>query len=81
VAADYAEVQRHAQEAGRDPSSVSLSIRTRLPLKEPEQAIEILESYKSIGVSHAVIEVFTLDLERATTMMDVLANEVRPKVG
>lgn len=81
VAADYAEVRRHAQEAGRDPASVALSIRTRLPLKDVQQSAEILQSYKEIGVSHAVIEVFTLDLDRATEMMDTLANDVRAKAG
>jgi probable F420-dependent oxidoreductase len=80
VAADYAEVRRHAEAAGRDPSGVGLTIRTRLPLKEPAQAVEIMQSYEEIGVSHAVIEVFTLDLARGTEMMDVLASEVRPKV-
>jgi probable F420-dependent oxidoreductase len=80
VAADYAEVRRHAEAAGRDPASVGLTIRTRLPLKEPAQAVEMMQAYRDIGVSHAVIEVHTMDMARGTEMMDVIKSEVRPKL-
>jgi len=75
----YQEVQRHAQEAGRDPSSVALSIRTRLPLDDPPAAIEQIRALRDVGASHIVVEVFTAELEQARSLMDVLANEIRPK--
>ena len=34
----YREVQRHADEAGRDPATVALTVRTRLPLNDPSRA-------------------------------------------
>lgn len=75
----YQEVQRHAQEAGRDPSSVALSIRTRLPLNDPPAAIDQIQALRDVGASHIVVEVFTAELEQARSLMDVLANEIRPK--
>ena len=75
----YQEVQRHAQEAGRDPSSVALSIRTRLPLNDPPAAIDQIQALRDVGASHIVVEVFTAELEEARSLMDVLANEIRPK--
>ena len=76
----FQEVQRHAQEAGRDPASVSLSVRTRVSLNDPPQAIEQLQRYREVGVTHVVLEIFTAELERARSLMEVLAREVRPKV-
>ena len=75
----YQEVQRHAQEAGRDPSSIALSIRTRLPLNDPPAAIDQIQALRDVGASHIVVEVFTAELEEARSLMDVLANEIRPK--
>ncbi len=76
----FQEVQRHAQEAGRDPASVSLSVRTRVSLNDPPQAIEQLQRYREVGVTHVVLEIFTRNLEQARSLMEVLAHEVRPKV-
>ena len=81
VAAGYREVQRHAQEAGRDPASVGLTIRARVPLDDASQAVERLQQYRDVGVSHVVLEVATGDLERSRTMMELLARSVRPKVA
>jgi len=81
LAEGYREVQRHAEQAGRDPASVALSVRARLPLKEPAQAAELLAAYRGAGVSHFVIEAGAGDLDRARSMMDVIAREVRPKAG
>jgi probable F420-dependent oxidoreductase len=81
IADGYRHVQRHAKEAGRDPASLTLSVRTRLPLNEPAQAAEQLAAYREVGVSHVVLEIATGDIERSREMMDIVANEVRPKVG
>ena len=81
VAEGYREVQRHAGEAGRDPSSVGLTIRLRVPLNEPAPAIELLQRYGEIGVSHTVLEIATRDFDRARSMMELLARDVRPQVA
>jgi probable F420-dependent oxidoreductase len=82
VKRDYEEVLRHAKEAGRDPASVGLTMRTRVRLDDDVQpAIDTLKSYAAIGVSHVVLEVFTLDLDRARAAMQRLANDVRPALA
>ena len=75
----YREVQRHAQEAGRDPASVALTVRTRLPLTDPPAAIEQLQALREVGASHVVAEIFTAELEQARSLLKVLAREVRPQ--
>lgn len=77
----YQEVQRHAQEAGRDPASIGLTIRARVDLRQPAQAAEHLAEYRDVGVTHAVVEIFTAELEQARSLMEVLAREVRPQLG
>ena len=78
---EYQEVRRYAEEAGRDPDSVALTLRTRLPLKDAAKAVEHIERLREVGVSHIVVEIFTVELGRARELMDVLAKEVRPKAG
>lgn len=78
---EYQEVRRYAEEAGRDPDSVALTLRTRLPLKDVAKAVEHIERCREVGVSHIVVEIFTVELGRARELMDVLAKEVRPKAG
>jgi hypothetical protein len=74
----FAEVQRHAEEAGRDPKTVGLSVRSRLPLNDADRAIEPLRACQEIGVTHVVVETFAADMDRARALMDTLA-ELRPK--
>ena len=76
----FQEVQRHAEEAGRDPASLTLSVRPRVRLDDPAKTIELLRSYREVGVSHAVLEVFAPDMDRARSLMETLANEIRPQV-
>jgi len=81
VREQYEQVLQHAKDAGRDPTGVGLSIRTRLPLKDPPQAIDLLRRYQEAGVSHAVLEIATGEMERARSMMELLARDVRPQVA
>jgi probable F420-dependent oxidoreductase len=76
----FQEVQRHAEEAGRDPASLTLSVRPRVRLDDPAKTIELLRSYREVGVSHVVLEMFAPDMERARSLMETLANEIRPQV-
>ena len=77
----YQQVQRYAEEAGRDPASVQLTIRARIMLDDAAQAAQQLERYREVGVSHIALEIFTAELDQARRLMEVLAREVRPKVG
>ncbi len=76
----FQEVQRHAEEAGRDPASLTLSVRPRVRLDDPAKAIELLRSYREVGVSHAVLEISAPDMDRARSLLETLANEIRPQV-
>ena len=78
---EYQQVRRYAEEAGRDPDSVALTVRTRLPLNDVAKAVEHIERLREVGVSHIVAEIFTLELEKARELMGVLAKEIRPKAG
>jgi probable F420-dependent oxidoreductase len=74
VSKQYQEVRRHAEAAGRDPDSVALTVRTRLPLNDADRTIEQLERCREIGVSHLVSESFGADLGKIKSLIDVLAN-------
>ena len=76
----FQEVQRHAKEAGRDPASLTLSVRPRVRLDDPAKTIELLRSYREVGVSHVVLEMFAPDMDRVRSLMETLANEIRPQV-
>ena len=76
----FQEVQRHAEEAGRDPASLTLSVRPRVRLDDPAKTIELLRSYREVGVSHVVLEMFAPDMDRVRSLMETLANEIRPQV-
>ena len=76
----FQEVQRHAEEAGRDPASITLSVRPRVRIDDPAKTIELLRSYREVGVSHAVLEIFAPDMDRARSLLETLANEIRPQV-
>jgi probable F420-dependent oxidoreductase len=76
----FQEVRRHAEEAGRDPASLTLSVRPRVRLDDPAKTIELLRSYRAVGVSHAVLEIFAPDMDRTRSLMETLANEIRPQV-
>jgi probable F420-dependent oxidoreductase len=80
VARQFGEVRQYAEEAGREATSVALTVRTRLPLNDPARAIEQLGACRQIGVAHVVVEAFAADIDRFRALLDTLANEVRPKV-
>lgn len=75
----FAQVREHAEQAGRDPNSIELTVRTRLPLNHPDQAIAQIEACREIGVTHLVTEALTADMDRTRAMLDTLANDVLPK--
>ncbi len=74
-------MRRYAEEAGRDPDSVALTLRSHLSLTDVAEAVEHIERCREVGVSHIVVEIFTVELDRARELMEVLAKEVRPRAG
>lgn len=70
----YQQVRRYAEQAGRDPDSVALTARARLPLNDPDRALEQLQQCREIGISHLVCEAFGADLDKLKSLIDVLAN-------
>ena len=80
LSALYPKVQRYAEEAGRDPASVALTLRTRPPLDDPPRAIELFRAVLDLGTTHVVLEIFTLTLEQAQQLMETFSREVRPRV-
>ncbi len=75
----FAEVREHADRAGRDPNKIELTVRTRLPLRDPAQAIAQLEACRELGVTHVVTEALSADMDRTRSMIETLANDVLPK--
>ena len=74
VSKQYQDVRRYAEAAGRDPDSVALTVRTRLPLNDLERTKDELQRCQEIGVSHLVSEAFGADLDKLKSLMDGLAN-------
>ncbi len=74
VSQQYQEVRRHAEEAGRTPDSVALTVRMRLPLKDLDRTAEQLERCREIGVAHLVSEAFGSSLDSQKSLIDTLAN-------
>ena len=85
-----------ARKAGRDPKSITLSLRVPLELApkrgkatisdQPgfrgtaEDVIRHIRSYQAIGVSHFVFDLAPADLKGQLTLMERFAQEIRPKV-
>jgi probable F420-dependent oxidoreductase len=86
-----------AQRAGRDPNTLTLSLRVGMAVRSPRQkapagdrplfqgtADEVLgdiRRYADLGVSHFVFDPVVPDLKAALANMDRFADEVRPKLS
>ncbi len=77
LADGLANVRRHAALAGRDPSQVGLTVRSRLPRDGwPEEAVSLLKGYAAAGASHVVLETFAPDLDVARATLQPIAREI-----
>ena len=94
IAAQWAEVQRLAKEAGRDPASIGLSVRTRLlfdrdPIADGDlhgdeaQVGREVERWAAMGVTQLTLDVGAAGrgTEGQVEAMRRLAEGVRPKLG
>jgi probable F420-dependent oxidoreductase len=80
LAEKYARIQNYAREAGRDPQSVGLTVRTSAPTDTP-QAIERLGAYAEAGVSHVALELWANSIDNFREVVGRYAREVRPEVA
>jgi probable F420-dependent oxidoreductase len=89
-------VRTYAREAGRDPSSITLSLRVPMEVRSPRAkapagdrplfqgtAAEVradVERYAALGVTHFVFDATVPERKAALTNMARFADEVRPKI-
>jgi len=87
-------VRQAAEQAGRDPLSVTIALRIALNLVataaaadrrpftgSPSQVADDIRRYAEVGVRHLVLDVMTNDPDTVADAMDRFASEVRPRLG
>jgi probable F420-dependent oxidoreductase len=90
-----AQIRRWAKDAGRNPASITLTVRVPMDVRSPRAkapagerpffqgtAAEVLgdiQAYARHGVSHFIFDPVTPDLKAFLGAMDRFADEVRPK--
>lgn len=89
LAGDLATLHRFAEQAGRDPSTLAVSMKA--PLYDPgtmqsgprrrfsgatDAILEDVHTYSEIGVSHIIFDIRGRDLNRALERLDWFAGEV-----
>lgn len=93
--ARVAQVRTWAKEAGRDPRSITLSLRVPMDVRSPKRkapggdrpffqgtAAEVLgdiRTYAELGVTHFVFDPVVQDLKPVLANLERFADEVRPK--
>jgi len=86
---NIATIHRLAEEAGRDPSEITVTVRTELDVLDSrsdgtespmigtaDQLLATIEQYEEIGVSELVLSVSTDDVERIQRTQDRFAAQV-----
>ncbi len=86
---NIATIHRLAEEAGRDPSEITVTVRTELDVLESrsdgtespmigtaDQLLATIEQYEEIGVSELVLSVSTDDVDRIQRTQDRFAAQV-----
>lgn len=78
----YARVRGYAEEAGRDPKAVALTLRLQMSATEDAKAAaERLKSYLDVGVSHIALEMWAGSLDEFRRALERIAREVRPALA
>ncbi|HVC30077.1 MAG TPA: LLM class F420-dependent oxidoreductase [Steroidobacteraceae bacterium] len=77
----WEKVRRYAEEAGRDPDRLTLSVRLPLRRGNPATLAAELGAYAETGVRHFVFDVGLRTLESAAETLHWFASEVRPRVA
>jgi probable F420-dependent oxidoreductase len=81
LAEGYAKVKRYAEEYGRDPDSIALTVRgDAIGWGDPAQAIDQVRAYKEIGVSLMVMIFVAPSADAAGDLMARFMRDVAGKV-
>jgi probable F420-dependent oxidoreductase len=91
------EIAGYARAAGRDPASITMTLRVPMQVRSPREkhpagdrplfqgtATELradVERYAALGVTHFVFDATVPDAKATLANMERFADEVRPKVG
>jgi probable F420-dependent oxidoreductase len=64
--------------AGRDPATITLSVRMGLPAKRPAaEVLDELKALRDVGVSHVIVETRVTDVDDSTRILERFVSEVR----
>jgi probable F420-dependent oxidoreductase len=96
-AARVKQIHTWAQRAGRDPKSVTLTVRVPMDVRSrgakapaverplfqgtPAEVLDDIRAYQAVGVSHIVFDAAHSDLPSVLETMERFTGEVRPKLG
>ena len=73
-------IREAARNAGRDPESIEITVRTGYRMGDDDRMIPLLRRYQDLGVSHICIEVGFRDMGRAYETLEHFAAKVRTAV-
>lgn len=74
-----ARLRAACREVGRDPATLTLSVRVGLPARRPaEETAAELKALRDLGVQHVVLESRARALDEMTALYERFAREVRP---
>jgi probable F420-dependent oxidoreductase len=74
-----ARLRAACREVGRDPATLTLSVRVGLPARRPaEETAAELKALRDLGVQHVVLESRARGLDEMTALYERFAREVRP---
>ena len=72
------ELGRACEKAGRDPASLTLSVRMGVSARrEPSEVLREVEALRAVGVAHLVVETRVTDVDDTTRILERFATEVR----
>jgi alkanesulfonate monooxygenase SsuD/methylene tetrahydromethanopterin reductase-like flavin-dependent oxidoreductase (luciferase family) len=91
LAEHFKNAQRHAEEAGRDPESLTFNcirsiVITDEPVEQkpdilkgnPEQLIEAIQAFKDIGIQHMALQFMVPRYPDRVEMVERFAEEIMP---
>jgi alkanesulfonate monooxygenase SsuD/methylene tetrahydromethanopterin reductase-like flavin-dependent oxidoreductase (luciferase family) len=76
-----AQLREACAKVGRDPASITLSVRMGFAAKRSSsEALAELQALREAGVGHVVVETRVTDVDDSTRILERFASEVRAKL-
>jgi probable F420-dependent oxidoreductase len=76
-----AKLSEACAKVGRDPATITLSVRLGLSAKRPAaEVLDELEERRDVGVSHVVVETRVADVDDSTRILERFVSEVRARL-